>query len=228
VDLEILALEQIRDSYPAKLRELEEQLALKREVVSAKQELFETVSKEKQEKLEKHKEEEDRLKKWERRRDESKDYREVSALNREIDAHRRLNEELNEEILLLMEKEDTSKAEKDILCTEIEFLMIELENEQKLCTEKTEEIDQHLEKLRQNRVQFVEKISKSMLRSYDGIKRLRNGLAIVAARNMCCSGCNMKLRPQLYNEIQKMLSLETCPGCKRMLYWEEGLENGKS
>ena len=47
------------------------------------------------------------------------------------------------------------------------------------------------------------------------------GLAVVSVRGGTCQGCNMNIPPQLYNVLQRGLSIETCPSCHRLIYWEE-------
>ena len=49
----------------------------------------------------------------------------------------------------------------------------------------------------------------------------RLGLAVVPVVNGVCKGCHMAIPPQLYNIIQRGLSMETCPSCNRIIYWEE-------
>ncbi len=57
------------------------------------------------------------------------------------------------------------------------------------------------------------------------IKGRRNGIAVVSARSSICSGCNMNLPPQLYNELQRSEELICCPNCNRIIYWDE-IANG--
>ena len=44
-----------------------------------------------------------------------------------------------------------------------------------------------------------------------------NGLAIAKVRNEVCTGCNMNIPPQLYNEVLKLNRLIQCPNCKKIL-----------
>jgi hypothetical protein len=46
-------------------------------------------------------------------------------------------------------------------------------------------------------------------------------LAVVSVRNGTCQGCNMNIPPQLYNVLQRGQTIETCPSCHRIIYWEE-------
>ena len=221
-------IEQVRDSFPARVTDLEDQIIQKRKIEEVNQLAYDKVNADKLEKEKKHQEDEDKIKKWEQRRDASKDHREVSALNREIDAHWRLNEELGTEVLKLIEAVDAKKKELKKLKKEISAMERALKKERTLCDEKLQDFDKELEKFVDERTQFVEKLSVPVLRRYEAIKKIRAGVAVVSAKEGCCTGCNMRLRPQLYITIQKMKSLEICPGCKRMLFWEEGLANGIS
>jgi predicted nucleic acid-binding Zn-ribbon protein len=39
-----------------------------------------------------------------------------------------------------------------------------------------------------------------------------------------CQGCHMKLPPQLNNILARLVSIETCPRCGRMIYRKELLD----
>lgn len=227
VDLDMLVKVNERDKFPAQVRAVEAELADEQDAMHIAQANFESVNAERLEKHQKFKDDDERLKKWERRLNESKNAREASALAREIDAHKRLNAELEEEVLKLMEAEEREKTSLTALSSRIEELEAKLAEERKVCEQKLEELNKEIDVFVEDRKQYVEKLPTSLLRRYDKVKGARGGLAVVAARNGCCTGCNMRLRPQLYNVILKMESLETCPGCKRLLFYEDGLENGE-
>ena len=63
-------------------------------------------------------------------------------------------------------------------------------------------------------------VKPEVLKRY-GTIRMRRGLAVVSVRNGTCQGCNMNIPPQLYNTLQRGLSIETCPSCHRIIYWED-------
>jgi predicted nucleic acid-binding Zn-ribbon protein len=50
----------------------------------------------------------------------------------------------------------------------------------------------------------------------------KGGIAISQVVNATCSGCNMNIPPQMYNELQKRDSLKFCPNCERIIYWKNG------
>ena len=51
-------------------------------------------------------------------------------------------------------------------------------------------------------------------------------MAIVDVKMQVCQGCNMNIPPQMYNELQRGISLKYCPSCERIIYWQD--ENERS
>jgi uncharacterized protein len=39
-----------------------------------------------------------------------------------------------------------------------------------------------------------------------------------------CGGCHMTIPPQLYNILIRGNSIESCPNCHRIIYWDELLK----
>ena len=68
-------------------------------------------------------------------------------------------------------------------------------------------------------------IDPEILPLYERIKT-RNGIAIAPARNEVCTGCHMKIPPQLFNEVLTLSRMIQCPNCGRILYSEESF-NGE-
>lgn len=221
VDLEMLEVVKVRDTFPARVRELEQLLAGHQRQLASKQQSFEKIHQDRLEKHQKFKEDDDRLKKWERRLNDSKNAREASSLAREIDAHKRLNTELEEEVLKLLEQEDQEKKILEGIASTIHEVETTLVQERAVCEEKLGELNIKISAFETARRQYTEHLPHSLLSRYEAVKKARGGLAVVPARNGCCTGCNMRLRPQLYNTILKFESLETCPSCKRLLFCDD-------
>ncbi len=228
VDSQIYEIEKTRDVYPARVREIEKKIEEQQVLYEERKAALEEVQAEHKKKLDAFLAEQEKLRKWERRLMESKNHREAAPLAREIDAQKRLNEEAEEEIKALKEEVDAIKEEVALLSKTLKSLKSELSKESKISKAKIKEFDEQLKALNEARKEFTQKLRSSVLRKYELIKKRRQGLAIVPVRDGCCTGCNMMLRPQLYNSVQKVQTLETCPGCQRILYWEEGLENDAS
>jgi len=64
-------------------------------------------------------------------------------------------------------------------------------------------------------------LSGGVLELYERIRKVRRGVALAEARDGCCTGCNVRLRPQVYNEARANASLLTCETCGRILHYIE-------
>jgi len=49
----------------------------------------------------------------------------------------------------------------------------------------------------------------------------RKGVAVVEARQGRCSSCQVRLRPQLFNDVRSNSALIQCESCQRILYFTE-------
>ena len=73
--------------------------------------------------------------------------------------------------------------------------------------------------LETQREPIITKIETSLLRQYSRIRKsMKNGAAIVPLRDETCSGCNMKVRAQIVNEVLAG-EIQSCHHCRRILYY---------
>ncbi len=63
-----------------------------------------------------------------------------------------------------------------------------------------------------------EKISKSLLGSYQRLFNSCKGLAVVPVSGHTCTGCHFSLPPQLIAEVKRQSKVLTCGYCHRILY----------
>lgn len=63
-------------------------------------------------------------------------------------------------------------------------------------------------------------ITRTVLETYENIRKMRRGLAVAVIREGFCTACNVRLRPQVYNEILRNESVLACDNCDRILYYE--------
>ena len=69
------------------------------------------------------------------------------------------------------------------------------------------------------RKDLVAQVPPDTLRLYERIHK-RLGRAVVPAMNGNCTGCNMEIRAQIYNEIQRGDKIFQCVYCKRILVFK--------
>jgi len=56
---------------------------------------------------------------------------------------------------------------------------------------------------------------------FEHISHQRQGIAVVEARDGLCTYCNVRLRPQVFNDLRLNNALIQCDSCQRILYFQE-------
>jgi predicted nucleic acid-binding Zn-ribbon protein len=77
------------------------------------------------------------------------------------------------------------------------------------------------DRLLAQRQQDEARLPPEILELYERVRRARRGIALAEARDGCCTACNVRLRPQVYNEVRTNESVVTCESCNRILYYVE-------
>lgn len=161
---------------------------------------------------------EESLSKYQSQLSEVKTNREYSALVVEIDSSKQEKSELENEILILMERSDESRKtieeRKEDLKKEKERLVEEEKKNQK----RMSILKERLGKNQRERIRQAEKIEAELLSCYERILKGRDGLALVPVIAEACQGCFTKLPPQIINEIMQARRVITCERCLRILY----------
>ncbi|HEK86750.1 MAG: zinc ribbon domain-containing protein [Candidatus Saccharicenans sp.] len=78
------------------------------------------------------------------------------------------------------------------------------------------------------REQLVKTIPKDQLQLYLNIARKRGGVALSRVVDEFCSMCQMRIRPQMLNEIRDRSKIHLCESCGRILYFEPSSEEEDS
>ena len=68
------------------------------------------------------------------------------------------------------------------------------------------------------RARLTESIGPASLRLFESIAGQRQGQAVVEAHNGHCTVCNVRLRPQVFNQVLLNTELIRCESCLRVLY----------
>jgi predicted nucleic acid-binding Zn-ribbon protein len=77
------------------------------------------------------------------------------------------------------------------------------------------------ESLQARRKELEAAVSDSIRLIYERVRKMRRGVALAEVRDGSCTGCNVLLRPQVYNEVRANDSVMTCETCNRILYYVE-------
>lgn len=168
--------------------------------------------------------EKDKIRKWEARLNDIRNQREYQALQRETEGSKRANRDNEEKISSLHTRKET--LERDLASAQERLTQMESEcqvEQEKVDTE-TAAITKQIKAEQARRDALVPSIPKALYRTYDSIRSRRMGVGLSLVSQGCCTSCNIRLPPQLYNILQRCETIEQCPSCRRVMCWEKLLE----
>jgi len=138
----------------------------------------------------------------------------------EVELANKKRGDIEEKILLCMEKVDQVQrtvAETQAKVTALEAAFAKEKNvlDEQECTLASE-----LTEVETAYREAAAKVEKSLLDRYNQIKVSRKEQALAAVRDGLCLGCRLQIPPQLVAQVKRSDDLHVCPYCRRMLYWE--------
>jgi uncharacterized protein len=150
---------------------------------------------------------------------EVKTNKEYTAVLHEIEAVEREIRAREDQILAEMERAETLTAE----VKREEELYRGAEERGKVEARSLEADEQRLqaeaERLRSERDGVAATLSADALQLFQRVAKLR-GAAVAEARDGMCQLCHVKLRPQMYVELKHNETIQQCPSCSRILFFE--------
>jgi predicted nucleic acid-binding Zn-ribbon protein len=151
---------------------------------------------------------------------QAKNSKEYMAAQREIEQRRESVAGREGEISKLVEAVDAKKKLLADRAADVQTLKDSIQKDSEVARARMAELEAKIAALRMERDALAASVKPEMLKRYSTI-RMRRGLAVVSVRNGTCQGCNMNIPPQLYNTLQRGQTIETCPSCHRIIYWED-------
>lgn len=124
---------------------------------------------------------------------------------------------LEDREIVLMEHLESSKkiiAEREAELKEEEGGVSE---EQEMLEERLSEVQEDLNALIAERARITATVSHSLLSKYERLFKNKGDFAVVQVEGNHCSGCHMKLPPQVTNDALNPDKLVICNFCGRML-----------
>lgn len=197
-------------------RELHRGLVLDLETQKGELDEIKTLQSEKEKDL---KEIQDNLKERKKRLLNVGSTKEYNAVEKEIEVLQKSQEQTEEELLRLVEVIESTEASIETKTGMTKELEKKLKEEESNSADELGGLDKKIAALGTRTSKARSEVSKRVLYKYDFIRSRRPGLAIVAAQEGHCTGCFMALPPQLFIQVQRAETLETCPSCQRILYF---------
>jgi len=148
--------------------------------------------------------------------------------NKEYHAILKENEDLNKknsgvEDEMLKKLDFLDEDEKSVLegRSELEKMQIQATEERESLNKEEEMEKKKLDSLLSSWEETSSKVDPKVMEKFNIARGQTNGNAVTAVIDSICQGCHMNIPPQMYNELQRCESLELCPWCYRIIYWQE-------
>ena len=148
---------------------------------------------------------------------DSKNPKELSGWQQEIDNLKKSQSTIEDEMLFLMEEIEAAEAGINEQDKAIGQKKEEHQNVQKSFLETTDKLKQENENLAMKREKFMETLDKDLWNKYQDLKEQKDGLAIAKISKGFCGGCLMNLPESVIKRVQQR-TLEFCSNCGRILY----------
>lgn len=147
--------------------------------------------------------------------------KELDAVNKELDTLDKISHDQNDEKHAL-------QAELELQNDNLKIAIEDFEHAQKKVAEAeanfaslAKESEAELAKLQIAREGSTKQIPAPILSRYEFIRQRLRHPVIVSVNAGICSGCNISIPPQVYNELQRAQQIISCPNCQRLVYWNE-------
>jgi hypothetical protein len=145
--------------------------------------------------------------------------RESNALEREMDALRKMRIQFEGERDSLRDAVQEFEADVAEKADKTADLERKISGEEAEISAQSSGASGEIEALGNKRNKLKANLPKPLIRRYEFIASRRPGAAVVGATEGVCSGCNMRMPPQLFNELQIGAKMIQCPSCQRILYF---------
>ncbi|HEV2474554.1 MAG TPA: C4-type zinc ribbon domain-containing protein [Chthonomonadales bacterium] len=149
--------------------------------------------------------------------------KELQSIQDEIQMLGRQRGKLDEHILELMEKLESSRQAEAAARREKEIAETALEKKRAEHKRDSEAIAAKARTLAAERKQAAALVAADLMKRYESLKPARNGLAIVAlVDGNACGGCKLAIPASVVARVQDGRTVELCQNCGRILFDAEG------
>lgn len=224
VDDEILTLQTEVEQAPKELAELEAQMDEFRDRRSRIDEKME-ILKEQQKKLSVEIEEDaGKIKKSKNKLMLVGNTKEYHAMMREMDSLEKLNRMRDDEQTAVKEELERQNEATAALKEEMSGVQEQYDALKTTLDERLAKATKKLESLGRKRKKACKAVPPPILGRYEFIRERMENPVIVPVSKGVCSGCNIMIPPQSFNDLQRGHQILSCPNCQRLIYWKAHIE----
>jgi len=225
VDTAIAEYRRKTEAFPARSRALDEQLRSAREEVERAEAAIRANESRRKSLEARVSDIEAKVSKYRNQLMSVKTNEEYRAMVREIEYHQAAIGTEEDQILVLMEDVEELTAvlgrAKALLREDEKSVESNRARLEAVNAEDTRTLDAYLGE----RASLSREIDEDVLYRYDRVRKARGGVAVAAARDEECAICNVRMRPQIFQEVRRNDTIITCDSCGRILYDPENLDH---
>jgi len=219
VDREIYTTNSLLEAIPAKVEAIDQGIRLTAEIVALAKDNLAANQKKRREFEGEVKVLKEQVAKFRRQLNDVKTNKEYSALLKEIEETAHKVEGIEE--VILQEMISADDIEKEIKTAQDKQAVEEsrLQEERKTIQAEQKELEARRDVLLKEREAILPTIPPDQARLYLRISRKMSGVAMSPVTDDFCSICQMRVRPQMLDDLMAMKEIMTCEACGRILYW---------
>ena len=221
IDLETTRIRLFLGNIPPRINQLEVRLNVFEQAIIEKELIISALKKEYRSLESDAQMNQDRIRKNNERLVSVKTNKEYHAILKENEELNRKNSGVEDEMLKKLDFLD--EEEKSVLESraELEKMKSQAIEERESLNKEEEKEKKKLDSLLSSWEEISSKVDLEVMKRFNRAKGQTNGNGVAAVVESVCQGCNMNIPPQMYNELQRCNSLEFCPWCHRIIYWQE-------
>ncbi len=144
--------------------------------------------------------------------------KEYQAILKEIEDIEKKNSDIEDIMLGYLENIDGKEKHLKEIKKQESPLKDKIAKEKEKILKEQQDNEKRLVRLESEGKIFFEKASPDFLDKYTKLRERVGNIVVVSVNHAVCSGCNMNIPAQLYNELHRFDSLRTCPFCRRIIY----------
>ncbi len=219
LDNEIKTLTETINNYPLKKKQMMQPVeSLLKDMTSIKKEQKKLQISRKEKELE-IQEKEEKIKKLLKRLDEVKTNKEYTSLLSEIEDLKKEKSDVEDNLLLLMEKDEQFNEQLKNYSSKSEKLKLDVEEKIQEENKKIESMQVQLKEKAALREKMVSEISREIYSLYEKIRASKkDGIAICPLEGESCTGCSVFVPTYLVEKVKAKKTLVQCENCSRILY----------
>lgn len=162
----------------------------------------------------------DREKRSSQKGDAIKNQQEFTAVQKEMEGLKKSSDMLTENIKKADADIAKIKSEISEINKKIEEVKSKHGGESDKIAGEMQTLNADLSALEAKRKEAIVGVDPRMLAAYDRIRTARQNVGLAIASGGHCRACNVKLPPQMFNELQRGSEIINCPSCKRILMFK--------